>query len=93
MQLFHRKPDGPPAIVIAVVCGLVAAGAECAIARPSEYDCTDILVVACLVQGLDQLIASLATERVHLLRSIDNDPGNAVADFIDEIFELHLLSP
>jgi hypothetical protein len=38
------------------------------------------------------LVAGLAAKGVHLFGPVDEDPGHAVTDFIDEIFEFHEFS-
>src|SRR5690606_32179653 len=73
------------AVVIAVVGGLVSAGAEGAVAGAGEHDRADRAVVAGAVEGADQLVAGLATERVHLVRPIDRDPGDRVADLVEDV--------
>jgi hypothetical protein len=41
VQLFHRQADGAAAVVVAVVRGLVAAGAEGAVAGAGQHDGAD----------------------------------------------------
>lgn len=69
---------------------LIAAGAESAVAGAGKHDRADVLVIPGLVEGADQLVASLAAERIHLVRAVDDDPGDAVARFIDQVFVGHL---
>ncbi|OWW20793.1 hypothetical protein AYR66_16255 [Noviherbaspirillum denitrificans] len=89
VQLFHRQADGAAAVVVAVVGRLVAAGAERTVAGACQHNRADIAVVASLVQRLDDFVAGLAAERVHFFRTVDRDPGNGVAHFIDDVFEFH----
>jgi len=60
------------------------------IARAGEHDAADVAVVARLVQRLDQLVAGGAAERVHLVRTVDRDPGDAVADLVEDVVEVHV---
>ena len=88
VQLLHRQADGAAAVVVAVVRRLVAAGAEGAVAGAGQHDGADVAVVAGPVQRLDQLVAGLAAKGVHLVRAVDGDPGHAVADFVEDVFEI-----
>jgi len=68
--------------------GLVAAGAEGFVAGAGQHDARDLAIVGGNVEGLDQLFQSLPTEGIVDLRPIDDDPGGAVADFVDDVGEL-----
>ena len=37
----------------------------------------------------DDLVAGLATKRVHLLGPVDRDPGDAIAVLVQDVFEFH----
>ena len=89
VQFLHRQADRAAAVVIAVVRRLVAAGAEGPVAGAGQHDRADLLVVAGLVERLDQFVAGRAAEGVHLVGAIDDDPGDAVADLVDQVLELH----
>src|SRR5690606_20117781 len=90
VQFFHGQADGAAAIVVAVVRRLIAAGAKGTVAGTGQHDATHVAVVAGLVQGIDQLVAGLPAKGVHLLGPVDGDPGHAVADFVENVFVVHV---
>jgi len=54
-----------------------------------QYDNSDLTVFVSLFEGYIQVIKQLMIERVSLFRSIHNNPGNTVLDFVDNRFQLH----
>ena len=89
MQLFHRQANGAATVIVAVVGGLVTAGAKGSVARAREHNGAHLVVITRLVESLDQFIAGGATKGIHLVGTIDGDPGNAIAGFVKYVFELH----
>src|SRR5690606_27641352 len=89
VEFFHRQADSAAPVVVTVVGRLVAAGAESPVASAGQHDGAHALVVARLVQRLDDLVAGLAAKRVHLVGAVDSDPGNGVANFVKDVFEFH----
>jgi hypothetical protein len=47
-------------------------------------------VVASLVQGFDDFIASGAAKCVHFVGTVDRDPSHAIAVFVNDVFKLHV---
>jgi hypothetical protein len=68
--------------------GLVAAGAECLVAGARQHDARDVAVIGGKLKSLNELLKRLAAKRIVDLRPVDNDPGGAVADFVDHVGEL-----
>ena len=91
VQLFHGKTDGAPTVVVAVVSRLVAACAKRALAGTGQHDAADVAVVTGLVQGLDDLVTGGAAKGIHLFGAVDRDPGHAIAVFVQDVFELHVV--
>lgn len=90
VQLFHRQADGAAAVVLAFVRGLIAAGAKGFLARAREHDHTDFPRIASPVDRMDELVAGASAKRVHLLGTVDRDPGRAVAHFVEDVFVIHV---
>src|SRR5690606_26135532 len=67
-----------------------AGGATGRVAGTGQHDATHVAVVASRVQGIDQLVAGLPAKGVHLLGPVDGDPGHAVADFVENVFVVHV---
>ncbi len=60
MQLLHRQANRAPAIILALMGGLVTARAESLAARPGQHNDPDLAVPAGAVERLDQFEAGLA---------------------------------
>ena len=85
----HRQADGAAAVVLAVVRGLVAAGAERLVAGAAEHDAADVLVPAGALKGVDQLIAGDAAKGVVFFRPVDGDVCGALAHFVQDVLVIH----
>jgi phage-related minor tail protein len=89
VQLLHRQSDGAAAVVLAVMRGLVAAGAESPLAGSGQHDGADLARVAGTADRVDELVAGAAAKRVHLVGPVDGDPGRAVAHVVEDVFVVH----
>ena len=82
-----------PRLRRAVVAGLgalllVAAGAEGAIAGAGQADDADLGARPRPLEAADQLVDRAGAERVHALRAVDRDPGEAVLDLVADVGQL-----
>src|SRR6185503_15074126 len=71
---------------------LVAARAERAIAHAGDADDAHLAVSPRALEAVDQLVDRARAERVHPLRPVDRDPGQAVLNLVADVFQLHLSS-
>jgi hypothetical protein len=73
---------------LSLVRGLVSAGAEGLVAGACQHDARYIAVIRGELEGLKEFFKRLAAKGIVYLGPIDNDPGGAIADFVDHIGEL-----
>lgn len=82
VQVMHTAVILITAVVAAYF--LIAAGAECLIARASQNDCPDTVIVTGIIERLNHLFYRLRTECVANLRTVNGDFGNAIDGFMVE---------
>ena len=92
MEFFDRKTDRAAAVILAFVRGLITPGAEGPVTSACQDDAADFRVIACLLEGADQLVTGLAAKGVHLFGPVDGDPGDAVFDLEEDVGEVHFRS-
>src|SRR5690606_19869001 len=89
VKLFHRDTDGAPAVVLAGMSRLIAAGAESTVTRPGEHNGGDSLVPACFHECLQQFLDGLAAKRIHHFGAVDRDVGHRVEFFVEDVLEFY----
>src|SRR5437773_10680930 len=64
LDFVDRQSNHATAVILAFMRGLIAAGAECLLARTGQDDACDLSVVSGGVEGLDELFERLAAAAV-----------------------------
>src|SRR5258708_7158576 len=85
LQLVDRQSYDAAAVILSLVRGLVAAGAEGLVAGTRQHDAPNVAVVCGKLESLNQFFQRLAAKGIIDLGTIDNDPGGTIADFVDHI--------
>jgi hypothetical protein len=89
VQFFHRQAHGAAAVVVAAVGGLVATGAEGAVAGAGQHDGGDLLVPAGAHQRVQQFLDRLAAEGVHHLGAVDGNGGHRILFGVQDVCVVH----
>ena len=71
---------------------LIAAGGERPVARPGQTDHPDLRIGPRPREVVDQLVDGSGAERVHAVRPVDRNPGEAFLDLVAGVGQFHWLS-